>query len=186
MGGPDERSQVLSLPRDRADVLPLLAQVHSRLVDGLAGVAGGPCAAWGPDHADSPDPAAAALREHGVGFAWTLVAFPGWSLWDLHVGVVPHGEDVLAVGLHWHDSLQPSIPTAAVGPAAAAIGTTFHPLSGEHHADLLVLAWRTFTPGRAAQVLSDAALDLALSLHAPLAHELTQPHPTPRRSPSHD
>lgn len=179
MDCPDECSQVLPLPQQDSSegatrgVLPLLAQIHARLVEGFAGLTNGPTAEWGPDHADSLYPAAAALRAHGLGFEWTLVAFPGWSLWDLHVGVVSHGEDVLALGLHWHQSLGGGIPHAALGPTAAAIGTVFHPLSGEYHADLLVLAWRTWTVGRAAQVLSDAALELALSLHGPLAQDLS-------------
>lgn len=168
------------------DALPLLAQVHIRLVDGLRGVSGGPAAEWGPDHANSPHPAAALLRERGVGFEWTLVAFPGRSLWDLHVGIVPRGADVLALGLHWHRSLHGSLPDAALVSAANPIGTSFHPLSDEHHADLLVLAWRAVSQDRAAQILSDAAVELALSLHAPLASALTPTHPTATRSPSHD
>ncbi len=188
MGVSDERGQVLSLPQQdsREDLLPLLAKVHARLLDGLAHLPDGPTAEWGPDHADSPEPAAVVLRDRGVGFEWTLLAFPGWSMWDLHVGVVPRGENVLALGLHWHQSLHGSLPTPALGRVAAAIGADFHPLSSEYHADLLVLAWRALTPSRAAQVLSDAALELALSLHESLAHELTQPHPTSLRSTPHD
>lgn len=192
MAHPDELGH-LRLPSTQGpeqgpapEVLPLLAQVHARLVDGLKGLPAGPTAEWGPDHAGSPDPAAALLRERGLGFEWILVAFPGWSSWDLHLGVVPRGENVLALGLHWHRSLHESVPRAALRTAAEAVGTQLRPLSGEYHADLLVLAWRAVTQDRAAQVLSDAALELALALHGPLAHDLSRPHPPAPKELLHD
>lgn len=182
------RANVSSLadPSRDAGVLPLLEQIHSRIAHGLLGLADGPRAVWGPDHENDPHPTAARLRERGVGFEWVVVTFPGWSLWDLHVGLVPRGPDALALGLHWHQSLSQAVPPEVARLAALAVSAEFRTRSSEYHADLLVLAWRSLPPNRTVQVLSDVALELALGLRATLAYDLAHRSPHPPKEPLHD
>ena len=157
--------------------LRLLEDVHVRLAEGLRRTPEGPQAVWGPDHEDSSDPSARRLRANAQSFEWVAVTFPGWSLWHIHLGLVPRGPGVLALGVHWHDAVTHLLPTAVADFAASGIATHYDEESDEHQADFLVLA-HLFCP-RAVQILSDAALDLAHVLDVPLAVDPTAvPHKT--------
>ncbi len=168
---------------DDPPVRALLGEVHRHVVGQL--LAAGLGVAWGPDHERSSDPAAARLRDRKLSFDWVAVTFPGWSLWHLHVGLVPRGPGVLALGLHWHDSVQQNLPPGVAGLGARAIGTSFFPESGEHQADVLVLAWTVWTRRLASQALAESTLELALAVHAPLAIDPATP-PSIAQGAPHD
>ncbi len=156
-------------PTPRSPVRNLLQGVYAGLAKGLAQTPEGPVAAWGPDHEWSANPSAQRLRRTGHSFNWVAVTFPGWSLWHLHLGLVPRGPDALALGVHWHDAVTGLLPAGVLGLAAHAVASCYTEESGEHQADVLVLAYNAFTHRRAIQILSDAALDLARGLDAPPA-----------------
>lgn len=153
----------------------LLEDIHLRLADGLRSTPAGPKAVWGPDHEDSPHPSARRLRGNGQSFEWVAVTFPGWSLWHLHLGVVPRGPGVLALGVHWHEAVTNILPSTVADLAAGGIATNYDEQSGEHQADVLVLARSSCPHLRAVQIFTDAALDLADVLDAPLAVSPTAP-----------
>lgn len=123
---------------------------------------------WGPDFEDSSDPSAQRLRDNGHSFEWVAVRFPGWSLWNLHLGIVPRagGPNVLALGVHWRDVVAPLLPAVVVDLAASGVGGIRLTRSGEQQADLLVVAC---AQPMASQILSDAALALTPVLQPPLA-----------------
>jgi hypothetical protein len=162
----------------------LLKDVHVRLADGLRRIPAGTKSVWGPDHEHSPHPVALRLRANGQSFEWVAVTFPGWSMWHLHLGLVPRGPGVLALGVHWHDAVTHLLPSALADLAARGIKTSYDDKSREHQADVLILASSSFPHPRAVQILSDAALDLADLLNAPLAVSPTAP--SAHREPSYD
>jgi len=163
--------------------LAFLRDVHVGLVERLQRAPAGPQAVWGPDREHSPDPAARALRNVAGGFEWVAVTFPGWSLWHLHLGLVSRTPGVFTLGLHWHEAVRDQLPHSVDDFAACAIVTDYYEQSGEHHADLLVVAVTACPRQRAVQILTDAALDLAQLLSAPLA---VGPTPHPLQEFSHD
>ena len=157
-------------------VRELLKDVHARLAQGLPDAAPGARAEWGPDHEHSLHPSARQLRGGGQSFEWVAVAFPGWSLWHLHLGLVPRSPGVLALGVHWHDASAHLLPAVVTDLAATrAVTTSYHEGSGEHHADLLVVACSSFPSPHSVQVLADGALDLAHVLSPLLAVGPTAP-----------
>ncbi len=148
--------------------LIVLRDVHAALAERLERTSGGPQAVWGPEQQHSEHPAAKALRDVGASSDWVAVTVPGWSLWRVHLGLVSRAPGVLALGLHWHDSVRDRLPSPAADLAASGIATSYSEQSREHQADLLVVAVTACPPRRAVQILTDAALDLAHLLYARL------------------
>ena len=148
--------------------LPLLRDVYLALTERLQRTPAGPQAVWGPEQQHSQHPAAMALHDLGTSFEWVAVAFPGWSLWRLHLGLVSRAPGVLALGLHQHDSVRDLLPTPVADLAACGITASYSQQLGEHQADLLVLAATAYPAHRAVQILRDSALDLAELLSARL------------------
>jgi predicted dehydrogenase len=104
------------------------------------------------------------------------------SPWHLHVGLVPGGPGVLALGVHWHDTAAHLLPQAVCDVAAHAVTTRFDEDSGEHQSDLLVVSYCSCPRTRAVQILSDTAVDLVRVLAEPLAVGPTAPFAPPGAS----
>lgn len=168
---PDGSSAAASVPDGptSAAVTAVLEGVYGRLVEVLRSHPTGPQAVWGPDHRHSSDPSARQLRRKRQSFEWVAVAFPGWSLWQVHLGIVPLGPGALALGLHWQEAVTGLLPPKVAELGHHGIGVRFAEGSGEHQADVLVLAYLAYPHDRAVQLISDVALDFAHSLHALLA-----------------
>ncbi|WP_089155474.1 hypothetical protein [Micromonospora sp. NBS 11-29] len=84
-----------------------LRAVHDAVRAALAGCPDAH-AVWGPELADDPATAAAALRTAGASWQWVAVGFTGRSFWDLHVGILPI-EAGYSVGLHWTPGLDDEV-----------------------------------------------------------------------------
>ncbi|MGC5029312.1 hypothetical protein [Micromonospora sp. DT229] len=106
-----------------------LVAVHDGLREALAGQPRIQ-AFWGPDLAQDPFPAAAALRAAGASWDWSALGFTGRSFWDLHVGILPV-ESGYSVGLHWTRALDHEVrPWAPIAVPQGAL--QFAAVAGEY------------------------------------------------------
>jgi hypothetical protein len=92
--------------------------VETRLAADLPRVS----AHYGADYADSDDPPAVHLREHGDDFRWVAFGFDPHPMWDAHVGVL--AAETVLVGFHVHDRAVEERP-AALDPVAEAFDATY-------------------------------------------------------------
>lgn len=171
----------LRCARESDPVQPLLASVYAQLFERIRDSQLGAEVVYGPNRRGDDHPAARRLGALSSSWDWVAITWRAWSLWDVHLGLVPCGTQTLAVGVHYHDSVADRMPLAVVELAEGALEVRADGATGERQIDLLTLAWSCYPRVGAANLLVTAMVDLATVLGATLA-----PHPTTKptlRSP---
>lgn len=116
----------------RRDSVELRRELAERVIDELATDVPRISAHQGEQYADADEPEAQAMREQGGTFDWVAFGFDPRPMWDAHVGVLTVDGQV-TIGLHIHERLSPTKPTAVATIADDVdAGYRFSDAASEH------------------------------------------------------
>lgn len=115
---------------------PLRQRLAASVLERVAPQVSGVSAHFGEDYEFGDEPEAAAYRRTGGSFRFLAFAFSPWRMWDLHVGVVPTGDE-LSLGLHISERAAP-ILQGRLEQLAAELGVPVihQPRAVEYQANL--------------------------------------------------